>query len=209
MIRRLMAIIAVASLLLASAAVVAKPSDPPGNSGNAPGQSTDAPGNSGNAPGHTGENPGHSETGPGDSSAAPGQTGTAPGHDEAGPGNSENAPAEGEEVVVGSPEAEVDGEVDGAVNVDGPGNSGAAHACQKGGYLEMAPAESPDEPFKNTGDCVSYAAQGGELVEAEGVADSGTPEVDEDEDDAEGEVPGATPDIDDDTEATPQASPES
>ncbi len=164
MIRRVLALVAVASLLLASAAVMAKPADNPGNSGNAPGQSQEAPGRSGEAPGHTGENPGHSEDGPGDSSAAPGQTGTAPG--KAGVATAGSPEAEVDEAdVVGSPEANADGVLE-----EEPGNSAAAHACQKDGYLQLAPADDADAPFRNTGDCVSYAAQGGELVDVEGDA---------------------------------------
>lgn len=40
------------------------------------------------------------------------------------------------------------------------GNSAAAHSCQQGGY------ESFLGDFKNTGQCVSYAAKGGELTSA-------------------------------------------
>lgn len=43
-----------------------------------------------------------------------------------------------------------------------PGNSGAAQACQQGGYLDYTDADG--NPFRNTGQCVSYAAQGGTLV---------------------------------------------
>jgi hypothetical protein len=41
------------------------------------------------------------------------------------------------------------------------GNSGANHACQQGGYLALQRADGTG--FKNTGDCVSYAAHGGVL----------------------------------------------
>jgi hypothetical protein len=40
------------------------------------------------------------------------------------------------------------------------GNSEAAKACQKGGWETLAGA---DGAFKNEGDCVAYAAQGGEF----------------------------------------------
>lgn len=43
-----------------------------------------------------------------------------------------------------------------------PGNSGAAHACQQGGYQDLRRADGTS--FKNAGDCVSYAAQGGSLL---------------------------------------------
>jgi hypothetical protein len=43
----------------------------------------------------------------------------------------------------------------------GGGNSDAAHACQKDGYLNYTRADGT--PFKNTGDCVSYVAHGGVL----------------------------------------------
>jgi hypothetical protein len=45
------------------------------------------------------------------------------------------------------------------VAVAGGGNSAAAHACQKGGYLSLVGAGG--ETFNNTGECVSFAAQGG------------------------------------------------
>lgn len=41
----------------------------------------------------------------------------------------------------------------------GGGNSAAAHACQKGGYLGLV--GSGGETFRNTGECVSFAAHGG------------------------------------------------
>jgi hypothetical protein len=42
------------------------------------------------------------------------------------------------------------------------GNSAAAHACQHGGYKNFV--RSDGTLFKNTGACVSYAAQGGTLM---------------------------------------------
>lgn len=39
------------------------------------------------------------------------------------------------------------------------GNSAAAHACQKGGYLALVGAGG--ETFANVGECVSFAARGG------------------------------------------------
>ena len=42
------------------------------------------------------------------------------------------------------------------------GNSAAAKACQKGGWKNWVQADQT--PFKNTGDCVSYAAHGGVLT---------------------------------------------
>lgn len=51
------------------------------------------------------------------------------------------------------------------------GNSDAAQACQQGGYLSLSggTATGPDSAvtFKNTGDCVSYAAHGGILWQAQ------------------------------------------
>jgi hypothetical protein len=43
----------------------------------------------------------------------------------------------------------------------GGGNSGAAHACQKGGWMNLI--RSDGTPFTSEDDCVSYAAQGGTL----------------------------------------------
>ena len=40
----------------------------------------------------------------------------------------------------------------------GGGNSGAAHACQNGGYADLV--GSGGETFANTGECVSFAAHG-------------------------------------------------
>ncbi len=42
------------------------------------------------------------------------------------------------------------------------GNSAAAAACRNGGYVNWTDADG--NPFKNEGDCVSYAARGGVLV---------------------------------------------
>ena len=39
------------------------------------------------------------------------------------------------------------------------GNSDAAHLCQKGGYADLVGTNG--ETFENTGQCVSFAAQGG------------------------------------------------
>ena len=44
----------------------------------------------------------------------------------------------------------------------GGGNSDAAKACQQDGWKNLARQDGTS--FKNTGDCVSYAAQGGVLV---------------------------------------------
>ena len=43
-----------------------------------------------------------------------------------------------------------------------PGNSGAAHECQKGGYLSLVGADGTT--FKNVGACVSFAARGGQFA---------------------------------------------
>lgn len=46
------------------------------------------------------------------------------------------------------------------------GNSDAAHLCQQGGYLMLVGTNgSSDTGFGNTGQCVSYAAHGGWLVD--------------------------------------------
>lgn len=136
-------------------------------------QPADPPGNSGNAPGQNESAPGKSGDAPGQNKdEAPGNSGDAPGQnkDEA-PGNSGDAPGQNKD--------------------EAPGNSDAAHACQQNGYLNLASAESPDEPFENTGDCVSYAAQGGELVELQTADTGGTPDAE----------------IDDDVIGTPQGTP--
>jgi hypothetical protein len=49
--------------------------------------------------------------------------------------------------------------VTGGTALAGGGNSAAAHACQKGGYLGLV--GSGGETFRNTGECVSFAAHGG------------------------------------------------
>lgn len=165
--KRFMTVFAVSVLLLTSVAAFAQPADPPGNSGNAPGQQETTPGNSENAPGQQEDGPGNSENAPGQQEDGPGNSENAPGQQDDGPGNSESAPGQQD---------------------DGPGNSDAAHACQQDGFLNLAPSESPTEPFENTGDCVSYAAQGGELVELEGAVE-GSPEAEVEED-----IPVASPD---------------
>jgi hypothetical protein len=43
-----------------------------------------------------------------------------------------------------------------------PGNSGAAHKCQKGGYLSLVGADGTT--FRNVGACVSFAAHGGRFA---------------------------------------------
>jgi hypothetical protein len=50
----------------------------------------------------------------------------------------------------------------------GNGNSDAAHACKQGGYLSLE--GSDDRTFANVGECVSYAAHGGELQPLEHAA---------------------------------------
>jgi hypothetical protein len=42
------------------------------------------------------------------------------------------------------------------------GNSGAAHACNHGGYLSLVGADGTT--FRNTGACVSFAAHGGKFA---------------------------------------------
>ncbi len=46
------------------------------------------------------------------------------------------------------------------------GNADAAHACQQGGYANLAGVTSSGQTitFKNEGDCVSYAAHGGQFT---------------------------------------------
>jgi hypothetical protein len=46
----------------------------------------------------------------------------------------------------------------------GGGNSGAAHLCQDGGYAHLFGAGGSQ--FANTGDCVSYAAHGGQFFQS-------------------------------------------
>jgi hypothetical protein len=47
------------------------------------------------------------------------------------------------------------------------GNSAAAHACGQGGYANLLGSNGLTEAtFSNTGECASYAAQGGTLVSA-------------------------------------------
>lgn len=48
---------------------------------------------------------------------------------------------------------------------DAPGNSGVAHACQKGGWEMLARDESPTVPFVNQDECVSYGAHGFAVVD--------------------------------------------
>jgi hypothetical protein len=43
-----------------------------------------------------------------------------------------------------------------------PGNSGAAHKCQKGGYRSLVGADGTT--FRNVGACVSFAAHGGQFA---------------------------------------------
>lgn len=45
----------------------------------------------------------------------------------------------------------------------GPGNSGAAHQCKQGGWQSLAREDGSG--FGNQGECVSYGAQGGILVD--------------------------------------------
>jgi hypothetical protein len=42
------------------------------------------------------------------------------------------------------------------------GNAANAHKCEEGGYLDYTDAQG--NPFKNEGQCTSYAARGGQLV---------------------------------------------
>ena len=44
----------------------------------------------------------------------------------------------------------------------GGGNSAAAHACKDGGYVDLV--GSGGETFRNTGECVSFAARGGTFM---------------------------------------------
>ena len=43
-----------------------------------------------------------------------------------------------------------------------PGNSGAAHRCQQGGYHSLVGADGTT--FRNVGACVSFAARGGRFA---------------------------------------------
>ena len=49
----------------------------------------------------------------------------------------------------------------------GGGNSAAAHACQKGGYVDLV--GSGGETFRNTGECVSFVAHGGTFMTLTGI----------------------------------------
>src|SRR5262249_46050369 len=51
----------------------------------------------------------------------------------------------------------------------GGGNSANAQACQKGGWKNWVTADHTS--FKNEGDCVSYAAQGGTLTKTQSQID--------------------------------------
>ena len=48
----------------------------------------------------------------------------------------------------------------------GGGNSGVAHLCQQGGWQTLTTTEGTF--FRNQGDCVSYGARGGTLLEGTG-----------------------------------------
>lgn len=48
---------------------------------------------------------------------------------------------------------------------EGPGNSANAGLCQKGGWQNLAPLETPWVPFGNQGECVSYGAHGNTIVD--------------------------------------------
>jgi hypothetical protein len=59
----------------------------------------------------------------------------------------------------------------GVVHAAGGGNSDAAHACQHGGYADLIGTDGvTDTTFRNTGECVSYAAHGGTLVKTSAAA---------------------------------------
>jgi uncharacterized protein YjbI with pentapeptide repeats len=157
--------------------------------------SDDAPGNSEDAPGHDGDDPGNSDSAPGNSEDAPGHEGGsntsgdgAPVTDA--PTNDEDvqdcqqgawaglAPAEaptirfesqgdcvsyavqGGSIVPAQPVAEPDDAG------DGPGNSDAAQECRQGGWDDLAPIETPLDPFDSQGECINYAAAGGDAVDA-------------------------------------------
>jgi hypothetical protein len=49
-------------------------------------------------------------------------------------------------------------------NDGGPGNSGSARMCKKEGWVTKARGESPSIAFLNQDECVSYGAQGGEII---------------------------------------------
>lgn len=50
----------------------------------------------------------------------------------------------------------------GANAAPGGGNGANAHLCQQGGWQDLTRTDGT--PFKNQGDCISYAAQGGTVV---------------------------------------------
>lgn len=47
----------------------------------------------------------------------------------------------------------------------GPGNSANAEACQNGGWATLARTEDNTTAFLNQGECVSYGAQGNDIVD--------------------------------------------
>lgn len=49
---------------------------------------------------------------------------------------------------------------------DGPGNSDAAEECRQDGWEDLAPLETPLVAFESQGDCIRYAADGGDAVDA-------------------------------------------
>ena len=51
-----------------------------------------------------------------------------------------------------------------AASAQNGGNSGAAEACQRGGFASLARAEDSRTPFASQGECVSFAARGGTIV---------------------------------------------
>lgn len=52
---------------------------------------------------------------------------------------------------------------------NGPGNSANAKACQKGGWQNLARLGSSGEPFSSQGECVSFGARGGVIVNLRGL----------------------------------------
>lgn len=57
------------------------------------------------------------------------------------------------------------------------GNSAAAHLCKDAGFANLTRDDEARTGFATTGECVSYAAQGGHLVERETVLDEDPGEV--------------------------------
>jgi uncharacterized protein YjbI with pentapeptide repeats len=142
---------------------------------------TEAPGNSEDAPGHDPDGPGNSENAPGhDDAAEPGDDVPASDGAEACRQGAwaDLAPVETPTIRFESEGDCVSYAVQGGAIVpvqavaeptdadDGPGNSDAAQQCRQGDWADLAPIETPLDAFDSQADCIRYAADGGEIVDA-------------------------------------------